>query len=605
MVAGGAGLGGWYFLTRGHTARPDLILHAIKREKLRITIVDRGTLESAENNEIVCKVKAKAQGAAATSIRWVIDNGTMVRKGDKVVELDDSALQDAYIAEQILMEQAKGAWEAAVQTAKIDASADEAAITTAEVLLKVNQITLKEYLEGLNEQTRVDLDNKLVQAQSDLAMWQERAAWSQRMSRPGRQYVTISQAEADEARRLSADLTLKNIETQLRVYKELTDKRNETQFRGEVEKAIIGLKSAKLQAEAHRITDESSCTTTKLTYEKELGKLRDLEKELEHCDLRAPKDGMVVYWIEERSRWGGGKQRIVAQGEPVDEGQKLMTIPNLTKMVVNTRVHEAMAPRVRADVKQETGFSTVAKFGLYLQPDPLRAATTATAFTNDVFTPFISAYRKAEQQLVSHGQKAMIRVSAFPDHQLHGRVTYISAVASVNDLFASDVKVYQTYVSIDESMEGLRPGMDAEVTIEVDSQPEPVLAIPLQAILGGVEKGKKRNCFVMTEDGPRKREITLGMSNEKMVEVEEGLEEDEVVVLNPVMLLSAKERMEYGNLPARGSGRQGQGGKGKGGKGGGQGGDAKQPGGGKSGGGMSGGQPKAGGAPQGGRPSGG
>jgi uncharacterized membrane protein YgcG len=261
-----------------------------------------------------------------------------------------------------------------------------------------------------------------------------------------------------------------------------------------------------------------------------------------------------------------------------------------------------MAPRVRADVKQETGFSTVAKFGLYLQPDPLRAATTATAFTNDLYTPFISAYRKAEQQLVSHGQKAMIRVSAFPDHQLHGRVTYISAVASVNDLFASDVKVYQTYVSIDESMEGLRPGMDTEVTIEVDSQPEPVLAMPLQAVMGGVELGAKRKCFVMTEDGPQKRDIILGMSNEKMVEVKEGLEEDEVVVLNPVMLLSAKERMEYGNLPARGSGRQGQGGKGKGGKGGGmQGGDAKQPGGGRS----NGGQPKAGGAPQGGRPSGG
>src|SRR5262249_38669332 len=153
-------------------------------------------------------------------------------------------------------------------------------------------------------------------------------------------------------------------------------------------------------------------------------------------------------------------------------------------------------------------------------------------------------------------------------------------VASVNDLFASDVKVYQTYVSVDESMEGLRPGMDAEVTIEVDSQPEPVLAVPLQAVMGGVELGAKRKCFVMTPDGPQKREITLGMSNEKMVEVKEGLEEDEVVVLNPVMLLSAKERMEYGNLPARSGGRQGQGGKGKGGKGGGmQGGDAK-PGGG-------------------------
>ncbi|HEY7425226.1 MAG TPA: RNA polymerase sigma factor [Gemmataceae bacterium] len=36
--------------------------------------------------------------------------------------------------------------------------------------------------------------------QSDRAMWEERAAWSERMSQPGRQYVTTAQAEADQAR---------------------------------------------------------------------------------------------------------------------------------------------------------------------------------------------------------------------------------------------------------------------------------------------------------------------------------------------------------------------------------------------------------------------
>jgi hypothetical protein len=72
----------------------------------------------------------------------------------------------------------------------------------------------------------------------------------------------------------------------------------------------------------------------------------------------------------------------------------------------------------------------------------------------------------------------------------------------------------------------------------------------------------------MTPEGPQMREIRLGMSNEKMVEVKEGLEEGDKVVLNPVLLLSAKERMEYGNLPARssqdGKGKGGPGGKGKG-----------------------------------------
>ena len=54
----------------------------------------------------------------------------------------------------------------------------------------------------------------------------------------------------------------------------------------------------------------------------------------------------------------------------------------------------------------------------------------------------------------------------------------VDAVASQADLFGSDVKVYKTIVSIDESMEGLRPGMDAYITIFVDGQPEPVRFFP-------------------------------------------------------------------------------------------------------------------------------
>jgi hypothetical protein len=598
LAGGGAGFGGWYYFTHSYTARPDLLWQKVERKKLQVTISERGSLESAENNELVCKVKAKAQGAAATNIRWVIDNGTTVRKGDKVIELDDSALQDSRITQQIAMETAKGAWEKAEQQLLIDNSTSAALIKTQEVALKVAKITLEEYLKGLYEQARVDLENKLTLARSDLIMWQERSAWSERMSRPGRQYVTAAQSEADEARRLSAELTLRNLEVQYDVLNKLTRTKNEFDLQGKVDVAVRNLATEQLKGEGLRIQDEVAIRTAKLTYEKELAKLRDLEEEIENCTLYAPRAGMVVYWIEERSRWGGGKQRIVAQGEPVDEGQKLMTIPNLEKMVVNSRVHEAQQHLVHADVKNETGFSSMVEFGLYLQPDPLVALSTAAVFRTDLRTPFQTKYRKEEHKLIGHGQEAKVRVAVFPNRQLHGHVTYISTVASVNDLFANDVKVYQTYVALDESLEGLKPGMDARVTIEVDSTSEPVLQVPLQAILGGVEMGQRRKCFVKTEDGALLRDITLGHSNETMVEVVDGLEEGDEVVMNPIVLLSEKERMEYGNLPAR-SGRSGQEKGGPGGFGGkGKGGEKGAPGGGMQGGGMQ-GAPKQGGGMQG------
>ena len=610
-MVGGTSLGGWYFYTRRMAAHPNLLTHKVKRETMKITIVDRGSVESAENNEITCKVKAKTQGGSASTIRWIIDNGSYVKKGDTLVELDDSALQDQLLQQQIDLANAEGAWLQAEEQYKIDVSDAEGAIKTAEVSLDVKKIQLEEYIKGLFTQNQVDLENQLTMARSDVVMWEERSAWSERMSRPGRQYVTVAQAEADRARLLSCRLTLKKIETQLKVLTDLTKEKTVTDYRGQVEEAVRLLERSKLQYEAKRLKADTDRKAKYLVYDKALSKVRDTQKEIEHCLIKAPKDGMIVYYLEERSRFGGGKQRFIAQGEPVDENQKLMTIPNLKRMVVNARVHEAMRPRVKADVKRPTGFSTLVEFGSYQQPNVLTALTTAATFNDkEVKTPFLNDYRQAEQELVSHGQNAWVRFAAFPGKRLKGHVKSVAEVASQNDIFANDVKVYQTYVSIDDYLDGLKPGMDAEVTIEVDSQPEPVLALPLQALLGSVDMGAKRKCFVLTEDGPQLREITLGMSNETMVEVKEGLEEGDEVVLNPAVLLTERQRMEYGIQASRSEqdekggpgGRGGRGGQGKGkGKGGMQGG---MPGGGMPGGGMEGGGAPGGGM-QGGAPGGG
>lgn len=601
LLAVGTSLGGWYFYTHRLAAHPTLLTHKIKREPMKITIVDRGSVESAENNEIICKVKAKSQGGAASSIRWIVDNGAYVKKGDTLVELDDSSWADQLITQQIALTTAKGDLDQAKATYELDMVASEGAIKTAEVNLEVAKITLEEYLKGQYEQSRVDFENQLTMARSDVVMWEERAAWSERMSRPGRQYVTVAQAEADRARLLSCKLTLKKIETQAKVLDTLTREKNKTDFQGKVEEAVRALERAKLQMDLTRIKDKALWDTKELVYEKTLAQVRDTEKEIENCLIKAPKDGMVVYYLEERSRFGGGKQRFIAQGEPVDENQKLMTIPNLKKMVVNAKVHEAMRPRVKADVKKPTGFSTLVEFSLYQQPNLWAALTTAATFNDkEVKTPFLNEYRQAEQELVSHGQNAWVRFAAFPGKRLKGHVRSVAEVASQNDIFASDVKVYQTYVSIDEYLDGLKPGMDAEVTIEVESQPEPVLALPLQALLGSVDMGAKRKCFVVTEDGPQMRDITLGMSNETMVEVKEGLEEGDEVVLNPAVLLTEKQRMEYGVQAPRSDqdakgGPGGKGGRGQGkGKGGGMQGGAP--------GGMQGGAP---GGMQGGPPAGG
>jgi HlyD family secretion protein len=110
--------------------------------------------------------------------------------------------------------------------------------------------------------------------------------------------------------------------------------------------------------------------------------------------------------------------------------------------------------------------------------------------------------------------------------------------------------------------------MTAEVTITVADVLEHVLTLPIQAIVGSAEMGATRECFVMTPHGPDKREITVGMSNDKEVEIRAGLMEGDEVVINPKVLVGDKAKTrEAGELTKNGSASQENSGKGKDGSG--------------------------------------
>src|SRR5205807_803018 len=132
-----------------------------------------------------------------------------------------------------------------------------------------------------------------------------------------------------------------------------------------------------------------------------------------------------------------------------------------------------------------------------------------------------------------------IRVDSFSSHVLKGHVKTVDTVASQADWFSSDVKNYKTMVTIDAGqIEGLRPGMSAEVTISAEESSGPVKVVPVQSVVGTISMGAKRKCFVINREGqPELRDIVVGMSNERLVEVKDGLEEGEKVVENPRPLL--------------------------------------------------------------------
>ncbi|MSQ93107.1 MAG: hypothetical protein EXR98_00970 [Gemmataceae bacterium] len=587
-----------------------------KKQKLQVTIVERGSLESAENSDIIVRVKAGAKGSTnASIIKWVVEDGSKVKAGDRIIELDDSGFQDTLKTQKNTVNAKNSEWIQARNELEIQGIQNQSDIKTAEVKLIQADLELKSYagylaaakmvviesqdeirayLKGQFEkdvraesaqfgarftcaylQEVSDLEGKIENARSDRESWLDRAAWSQRMVKKG--LYSASQSDADLSRLASMEITLRMAEGSLDIYRKFNLELKVTTKWSDVKEAERNVKKTKKQAEAKMEQKRADETAKKAIFEQETDRLRDMEKDEKFYKVDSPQDGMVVYYIPEQARFGGGSQTAtVAQGEPVREGQKIMRIPNLRKMMVNARVHEAMIRKVEPEKAVSTHFGEVLRFrSTFGHQDPLAIASYYTGFEairdrdreKELF-------KGREVEVLEYGQKALIRVEARPGKQYHGHVKSKATVASQADFLSSDVKVYQTMVSIDdlESDVVLNPGMSAEVTILANETDKPVLVIPIQSVVGNVSKGANRKCFVLDANGyPQEREIVIGLSSDKMAEVTSGIAEGEKVVLSPRSLLPDKTDLKPG-IPGARRGAEvdddgGKKGAGKGGKG--------------------------------------
>jgi HlyD family secretion protein len=592
----------YFVLTLGIRTQYKGATFVVKKEPMLVTIVERGSLESAENSDIVCRVKAGGRGSTnASTIKWVVDDGTLVKKDDKIVDLEDSGFQDQLKTQKNTVNQKYADWVQANNDYIITESQNISDIKTAEVNLIQAQLELKKYagelagarmikvetqelvrkyllgefendvkkesslLEGKFTSAYLQdisvIEGTIETARSDKDSWLDRASWSQRMVKKG--FYSLSQADADQSRLASTEIALRKAQGDLDIYRIFEREKNVTKKWSDVKEAERALNRVEVQAKSKMKQKQAVETAQKSIYDQEDERLKDLVKEEKYYKIVAPQDGMVVYYIPEQARFGGGTQQAtVAQGEPVREGQKLIRIPNLTKMLVNARVHEAMVAKVKGEKLKPTGFSDCLRVSFGMGRSDLFALASyqfgydeARDKYRDVHEPDQINLRDQEHIVKFAGQEAKIRVDAHPGKTYRGHVKTVATVPSQADFLSSDVKLYQTMVSIDDldlKMDKLKPGMSAEVTILADAIKEPVIIIPIQSVVGNVGMGADRKCKVLDAKGiPQDRDIKLGMSNDTMVEVKSGLEEGETVVLNPRSLIPENSGMKTGTPGTR------------------------------------------------------
>jgi multidrug efflux pump subunit AcrA (membrane-fusion protein) len=638
LILGATAVGGWLAFLRPAPARADVLLHTLKKEPLTVSVTEKGTLESANNRDIICKVRAGAKGYAST-INWVIDDGSRVKRGQLLMILDDSALRDQEEDQQIKVQaalankiKADNDYEIAIEQNRVNIATAEADLITAENVLKNytglgydashaalaalggGPLALGE--AGVFRQQADDLSGQVRLADSEVEQNRDRASWAERMVKLS--YLSPAQAQAEKSRLDASVEKLRSLRAKLRLLLENERDQTLTNYVLARDKQLVNLKKVKLEADSTLAKAAAEKQRATSEYNQQDEKLRDIVQQRAECRIVAPDtiepNSMVVYYKNESSRWRNTSEGMIEQGAQVKEGQKLLRIPDLRRMQVNTKVHEAMVARIRGDVRVPTHVVDGVRSVMLLNTDPFGRIVGQR---QEVADRIRERFRNHEYHKISDGQKATVRVDALPDRTFEGHVRTVANVASQADSWISDVKLYQTIVTVDSEVlpdgtrrpianEQLKPDMTAEVTITVDTAKEPVLTVPVQSILGGADMGATRQVFVKTPAGDYdRRDVVLGLYNEKVVEIREGLKEGDEVVINPKVLLAPDDKTRTRDEGGKGAGEKnwkggtGKGGKGAGGKGAGEGGQ-KGPGAGGKGGGKKKGAAGGGGGPPGG-----
>lgn len=583
-------LGAWFFWQRGDASIRQSPLFAARRGPLEITVVEGGSLQALESQEIKCEVRVGYQGA---KILKIVEEGYLVTEEDVktnkvLVELDSSELEKQMAQQEIQYQSAlanltdaqqnyeiqlnqnqsdiKGA-EQKVRFARMDFDKFLGDSATAEIIQQLgldqllaeastNEVTLTPLTvevedsranngrlpppgpipAGLNPSASVlvsplppganpngknsgpprpetvdslelpreasfqlpstaaidfskyarvetlgdgeakqklrKFDDDLQVAQKELGQATATLEGTRRLFEKG--FVTKNDLQRDEIAHDNSRLKVQTAETARSLFLKYDFAKSAEESLSKFIDAVRDLDKTRRLAISKLAQADARLRSAQGQFQVQSRQRDDLREQLEKCTIHAQKSGLVVYGSGRDDYWRG--EEAIREGASVRERQAIITIPDMTRMAVDVKIHETYIKKVRK------------------------------------------------------GQKARVTVDAFPDKVLTGEVTKVSVLPdSQNRWMNPDLKVYGVTVALDGTHDWVKPGMSARVEILVSKLPD-VIQIPVQAVL--LYEGKQV-CYVAGGLKPERREVEIGEFTDEFIEIKHGLKEGEKVLLRP------------------------------------------------------------------------
>jgi HlyD family secretion protein len=455
----------------------DMSSFAVKRGPLRISVTESGTIQAREQIILKCEVEGK------TTILTLVEEGTRVKKGDLLVELDASALIDARVDHEIRVQNTEAAFVGARENLAVAENQAKSDIDKAKLAFDFAKQDLKKYVEGEYLNQRKEMESQITLAKEELQTAEEKLKWSQKLKE--KEYISQTELQIDELSAHKSKLDLELAENNLRLLEDFTHPRNLAKLESDVNQAEMALERTNRKAKADVVQAEAELKAKESEFERQKDKLKKNEEQIAKTKIYAPADGLVIYATSAKSRGFRGNEEPLTEGREVREQEELIYLPTATAVKAVVKVHETSLQKVKP------------------------------------------------------GLPVVVTVDALPGKTFTGRVEKIAPLPDAQMVWMNpDLKIYNTEVYLEGEGDYLRTGMSCKAEIIIEDYKD-VTYVPVQAVL---RVGGEPTVYVLKSGEFEPRKVEIGLDNNRMIRIIGGLQVGEVVLLTPPLAPSTVEQ---------------------------------------------------------------
>jgi len=420
------------------------------------------------------KVIIQSELEGNNTVIWVIDEGTNVQAGDLLLEFDANDLLDKRKEQEVVVANAEAAVIFSEEKLSITEGDCEAAMLDRETDKMLAKMAQDKYQKGDYPQTVRQHESDIALAEEDVNRAAETLEWSQKLAEQG--FLTRTELQADELALKRKQIALEMAQTKMDVLTNYTVVQENAKLSTSLRRADRALTRTAFQNKASLRQVETELRARRRERDRATNRLAELNFQIEKSKIYAPTNGIVLYASTEQIAHRRWWIKPLAVGSTATWRSELIHIPLESGMIVEVMIPEASL--------------------------------------NKIF----------------QGMPAKVKIDAFPGEVFDGHLVKIAILPDgQSSQLNPDLKLYKCEIECDFKNTVIRPGMSCDVELIKESF-DSALYVPVQCV---VRIDGKPRVYVKEGGGFQPRDVEVGLDNNRMIRILNGLKEGETVMLAP------------------------------------------------------------------------